>query len=151
MDATGKLTAPDGFTYWEYVLIYVDDLLVVSHQANEIMENISALYRLKEDPKTGKCFGKPDHYLGSTVGTCTFHATGQQCWFMSSDEYVAEAVKNVQTKLSEVSRSLKSKVSTPLAPSYWPELDDSALLPDEQAITSRTLLVYCDGRLSWED
>ena len=69
---------PDGFTYWEYVLIYVDDLLVVSHQANEIMENISALYRLKEDPKTGKCFGKPDHYLGSTVGTYTFHASGQQ-------------------------------------------------------------------------
>jgi hypothetical protein len=109
------------------------------------MENISALYRLKEDPKTGKCFGKPDHYLGSTVGTYTFHASGQQCWFMSSDEYVAEAVKNVQTKLSEVNRSLKSKVSTPLAPSYRPELDVSALLSDEQANYFQNLI----GILRW--
>ena len=27
-----KNTKPDGFKYWEYVLCYVDDVLVVSHE-----------------------------------------------------------------------------------------------------------------------
>eukprot|EP00957_Ditylum_brightwellii_P153339 11670140-Ditylum_brightwellii.AAC.1 len=44
----------DGTKYWEYVLIYVDDTLCMSHTPGVVMGCISKLYRLKEDPKTGK-------------------------------------------------------------------------------------------------
>jgi hypothetical protein len=37
-------TKPDGFQYWEYVLIYVDDILAVSDCPSKIMEGLSALY-----------------------------------------------------------------------------------------------------------
>ncbi len=52
---------PDGFQYYEYILVYVDDHLVLSHQAVVIMKRISDYYRLKDG------FGKPDCYLGAEV------------------------------------------------------------------------------------
>ena len=35
---------PDSTKYYEYVLIYADDILVISHRASTIMDNLSALY-----------------------------------------------------------------------------------------------------------
>ena len=32
---------PDSTKYYEYVLIYVDDILVISHRASTIMDNLS--------------------------------------------------------------------------------------------------------------
>ena len=63
-----KATKPDGDTYWEYVLIYVDDILVISHKPDKIMNCLSELYRLKEDPVTKKRFDKPISYLGADIG-----------------------------------------------------------------------------------
>ena len=62
------MTKPDGFEYWEYVLIYVDDIMVISHEPEKLMESLSALYRLKEDPKTKKGYGVPTKYLGADIG-----------------------------------------------------------------------------------
>jgi hypothetical protein len=91
------------------------------------MESISALYRLKEDSKTGKKFGSPDRYLGATAGTHKFKGVGS-CWYMSSDGHVAESVKNV-----EIQRYLKTQIPTPMAVGNRPKLDVSSLLSDEQA------------------
>jgi len=41
-------TKPDGFKYYEYVLIYVDDILVISHLPSAIMNVLSLHYKLKE-------------------------------------------------------------------------------------------------------
>jgi hypothetical protein len=38
----------NGFHYYEYILVYVDDLLVLSHQPTSIMKNLEAYYRLKD-------------------------------------------------------------------------------------------------------
>jgi hypothetical protein len=40
----------------------------VSADPIKIMESLSELYRLKEDPSTKKTFGKPDRYLGANIG-----------------------------------------------------------------------------------
>jgi hypothetical protein len=53
-----KATKADGFKYWEYVLVYVDDILALSHDAESIMKNLAALYRLKEDPATKNKYAK---------------------------------------------------------------------------------------------
>ena len=91
-----KATKPDGDTYWEYVLIYVDDILVISHKPDKIMNCLSELYRLKEDPVTKKHFNKPTSYLGADIGIYNFPERGKPAWYMSSNTYVRKAVDNVQ-------------------------------------------------------
>ena len=107
---------PDSTKYYEYVLIYVDDILVISHRASMIMDNLSALYRLKESPSNGKRYGTPDCYLGANIGLYMLlgNTSGKQKWYMSSDDYVANAIKNVEGKLAEANRQLCVKVSTPM-------------------------------------
>jgi len=51
----------DGTEYYEYVLVYVEDLLVLSHQPDKIMKALEDFYRLKDG------FAKPDRYLGAQI------------------------------------------------------------------------------------
>lgn len=39
---------PDGMKYWEYLLCYVDDVLVFSYNPQSIMEYISFTYTMKK-------------------------------------------------------------------------------------------------------
>jgi hypothetical protein len=56
-----EATKENGFEYYEYLLVYVDEILVLSHKAKYIMTTIESLYQLKE-PATS-----PTTYLGSTI------------------------------------------------------------------------------------
>ncbi len=51
----------DGFRYYEYILVYVDDVLIVSHAPNTHLERIQAVYEL--NPSS---VGPPTRYLGLT-------------------------------------------------------------------------------------
>jgi hypothetical protein len=51
----------DGFQYYEYVLVYVDDLLVLSQQGDKTMKALEDFYRLKVG------FAEPTRYLGAEV------------------------------------------------------------------------------------
>ncbi len=53
---------PTGEEYYEYIFVYVDDLLVLSHDPVSIMNTISDSYRLKNDS-----IQKPTTYLGAQV------------------------------------------------------------------------------------
>ena len=138
---------PDGMKYYEYVLICVDDILVISHRASMIMDNLSALYCLKENPSNGKRYGTPDRYLDANIGLYMLpgNISGKQKWYMSSDDYVADAIKNVEGKLAEANRQLCVKVSTPMTAGYRPDLDMTRLLSDEQANYFQNLI----GVLRW--
>jgi hypothetical protein len=35
-------TKPDGFKYWEYILVYVDDVLVISHEPQKVMDYLNS-------------------------------------------------------------------------------------------------------------
>ena len=56
-------TKPNSEVYYEIICVYVDDLLVASHRAAEIMDNFAASYRLKDPPKT------PDINLGANINS----------------------------------------------------------------------------------
>jgi hypothetical protein len=140
-----KAVKPCGFAYWEYVLIYVDDILAISHNPSAIMDRLSALYRLKEDPTTGKGYGKPKMYLGAEIGTYRITGADKDYWFMSSDKYVGSAVKTVETELEKTNRKLSTKVETPMANGYRPELDVSQELDDRQTNYYQNLI----GVLRW--
>ena len=79
------------------MLIYVDDILVISHRASKIMDSLSAVYCLKKNPSNGKRYGTPDHYLGANISLYMLlgNTSGKQKWYMSSDDYVANAIMNV--------------------------------------------------------
>lgn len=136
----------DGLKYWEYVLIYTDDLLVISEKPAAVMESLAKLYRLKEDPVTKKKYARPERYLGATIGQYRFDEEPNKVrWSMSSDEYIGNAIRDVETKLSEKGRRLSTKVSTPLSQGYRPELDVSKELNDEDANYYQNLI----GILRW--
>ena len=41
-------TKPNVEKYWEYVLVYVDDILVMSHEPKVVMDYLASKYTLKE-------------------------------------------------------------------------------------------------------
>ena len=138
-----KATKSNGFKYWEYVLIYVDDVLCVSEHPKKVMETLKSVYRLKEDA-SGKTYGPPDRYLGANIGKTTLE-DGKDYWHMSSDDYVKEAVRNVKTELAKSKQILKRNVKGPMASGYRPELDVSPELGAAQANYYQNLI----GVLRW--
>jgi hypothetical protein len=127
----------DGFEYYEYLVVYVDDMLVLSHQAKEVMKTIEQLYRLKE-PAT-----KPTSYLDATI--IEWSISGDKMWAMSSQRYVKEAARCVESELSKSGQRLIGKPVTPMTPGYRPELDVSQLLDEDQASYYMSLI----GILRW--
>jgi hypothetical protein len=57
---------PDGFTYWEYILCYVDDILVISHEPMKTMDMISHHVTFKSGS-----IQVPTNYLGATISQVT--------------------------------------------------------------------------------
>jgi hypothetical protein len=134
-------TKPDGFQYYEYVLIYVDDILVFSHQPKITMAALGTLYRLKDGS-----IGKPERYLGATVKQWRFpEDTAKIRWGLCSDQYVTEAVRNVELELHALQQQLPTKTSTPLSNGYHPELDVTPILSAEETNYYQNLI----GILRW--
>ena len=72
----------DGIKYYEYLLVYVDDILCISHDTAAMMDELAAQYCLKDDS-----VGPPERYLGADT-KITQAISGLECWAMSSDLYV---------------------------------------------------------------
>ena len=53
---------PNGFEYYEYLLVYVDDVLAISHDLKPLIEEIGKRYELKKGS-----VGPPMRYLGATI------------------------------------------------------------------------------------
>ena len=84
-------TKPDGTKYYEYVLIYVDDVLAISHNPKIVMTSLQHLYRLKEPP------AEPTRYLGANLGKYEFQ-DDTKAWYQSSDEYLRKTQYELLTK-----------------------------------------------------
>ena len=136
-----KQVKPTGEKYWAYVLCYVDDLLVISHNPQEVMDYLSKKYTLKEGSVK-----EPDLYLGNQVTKWNMD-DGRTCWAMSSDLYVKRAVAEVEKELGEVNQQLRlpTRASTPMSAGYRPEVDGSRLLNERQANYYQGLI----GVLRW--
>jgi hypothetical protein len=136
----------NGDKYYEYVLIYVDDILAVSEKPDRIMETLSGLYKFKEDPKTRKKYGPPDRYLGANVGKYKLPGATKEHWYMSSDDYVKAAVTNVENELFKVGQRFTTRSGhTVMSQLYRPELDVSPVLGADKANYYQNLI----GILRW--
>ena len=119
-----------GVPVWEYILVYSDDLLVVSNRAKEILAGIAQHFKLKEGSVK-----QPDQYLGANVGKKQLE-DGTVAWYLSSDSYVKAAIENVERWLAkrdseDMRNALKTKVANSMPSGYKPELDVSPLLNDD--------------------
>jgi hypothetical protein len=136
-------TKPDGFKYWEYVLVYSDDILVVSHDPKRTMDFLESKYTLKNGT-----VAEPTTYLGAEVKKWRIEGSDDPTkirWAMSSETYIKSAIADVETELAKIDKQLPSKASTPLKPGYRPELDQSPEL-DARRITYYQGLI---GVLRW--
>ena len=52
----------DGFNYYAYVLIYVDDVMVIHHDADCVIRRIDKYFNIKPS-----FIGDPDIYLGDKL------------------------------------------------------------------------------------
>ena len=89
-------TKTDGEEYFEYVLLYVDDWLVISHKPEAILRReIVKPFKLKEDS-----IGPTSQYLGGKLHQVTM-ANIQKCWVFGSTQYVRSAVDNLEEYLGK--------------------------------------------------
>ena len=134
-------TAKDGFEYYEMLLVYVDDLLVLSEDAGSILKLIDARFKLKPGS-----VGPPTTYLGAQVEPFVL-PDGATVWSMSARKYVKESVRNVKQMLMEDGGLTlpASKSSAPIPTDYRPELDVSRELDEQMASRYQQLI----GVLRW--
>ena len=122
-------TKPDGTEYYAYVLIYVDDILVIHHDAKMVLGQIDYFFHMKPES-----MGDPDIYLGCKLRLHIVEATQVYAWLQSPSKYVQEAVKNAETYYGKTYHAkFATKVSSPFSNGYRPEMDVTKELNAEEA------------------
>jgi hypothetical protein len=114
--------------YWEYVLIYSEDILVVSHDPQAVMHSLTTAYTLQEGSVV-----PPTTYLGADIQQHTFKDVTDPTttrWSMSSDTYIKRASADVEQHLDDIGETLV-KQQQPILGDYHPELDGTPLLNDK--------------------
>jgi Reverse transcriptase (RNA-dependent DNA polymerase) len=102
-----KATNPNGFEYYEYVLVYTDDILSISHQPIEVLNKFDQHYMLKKDS-----IGPSTQYLGVQGGHYFLpDDPTKPRWYLSSEKYVKEAIRNVKEWMKVKNKIPKTKVS----------------------------------------
>jgi hypothetical protein len=139
-DVHFRMTNGSSKDHYEYILVYVDDLLILSYSCEPLMDHIGKHYKLKDGS-----VGNPNIYLGASI--VRTNNGERDMWTMSSDRYIEAATKNVEAYLEEVGERLRGKVRavTPFASGYKPELDTSGLLGNVEATKYQELI----GVLRW--
>ena len=125
----------DGHEYWSYVLIYVDDILVIHHDAMEPLARIGKFFLLKPDS-----VGDPDMYLGAKLRH-NVTPNGVECWSLSPSKYVKEACRNCRKHLSENFNgrfTLPKEAVNPFPVGFEPQIDTSPELDEDAASLSFT-------------
>ena len=82
---------------------------------------------------------------GAKIEEYQFEDDLKSYWSISAEQYILEAVKNVEAELAKVGRKLNSRAHGPLAIGYKPELDVSSMLDPKHANYYQNLI----GVLRW--
>jgi hypothetical protein len=139
--------------YYEYVLVYVDDLLCVSFNPQQTMDQLSQTFKFKQGSiKT------PDSFLGADLSI----NTKRNCWVISAEKYVLAACDTIKSEMGERHKRKeynfdnpssdftfpdhkKRRATTPFNSSYRPELDVSRELDKEETTFYQEMI----GILRW--
>jgi hypothetical protein len=111
----------EGHGDYEMLLVYVDDVLAISHEPKVLIDAIGEYYKVK--PRSHK---EPDIYLGANVKKVQM-PDDREVWATSPHDYIKNAIKTVKGLLAEDREGyvLKNKAKNPFPMNYQPKLDVS--------------------------
>ena len=114
-------TKPNGSKYYSYILVYVDDILIVSHDPTKYMAQLQDAYYVKPDS-----IKFPDLYLGAQVKK-VMDRCGKPAFATSSNKYVQEAVVVIEQRMKDLNLAYTKAAKSAKNPfsntKYRPELD----------------------------
>ena len=123
------------------LLVYTDDILVISHRAKEAMSQHDQPFLIKKDS-----IGPPTMCLGIQVGKYTFLDEPEcEYWSLGSEKYVKNVVGQAKECLAKRRQTLKIKATSVLPSGYIPELDVSDKCGEEDACFYHSQI----GLLQW--
>jgi hypothetical protein len=113
-----EVRAADGHKYYAYCILYVDDILVVLHDAVQSLKEIDHFVIKKEGS-----IGDPEFYLGAKLRGRTL-PNGVHAWSMSSSKCIQAAVANVKAyhRQNYPNYQWTRRTSGPFPINYAPEL-----------------------------
>jgi hypothetical protein len=113
-------------SYWEYFLVYVDDLLAIGLDPRATLNTLEKDYSYMLND-----FGPPTHYLGASIGTYDLD-DDTHFFFMAPGQYFVNAITVVQGNL-QINEIKLSYIRSDLhmAPGYHPEVDTSDPLDED--------------------
>ena len=130
----------DGLRYYAYILLYVEDVLCIHHDAESAIRELDNYFPMKKGS-----IGDPDIYLGTKLRQVEL-ANGVLAWSMSPAKYVKDAVRNVEKYLMKNGgRRLPNRCSAPWIYDYVSEMDATPELEPERAAYYQSLI----GVLHW--
>ena len=124
--------------YYEYVLVYVDNILAISANPREILEEIQKMVKFKNDK-----IETPSTYLGGQFEEKQLN--GHKCWTITSVDYIKAAIINVKKLIANTRWKLPSRATTPMQSHFTPELDGSPELNARETQMYQELI----GILRW--
>jgi hypothetical protein len=130
----------DGSPYWEYVLLYTDDALAISENAERILRTeIGRYFELKAES-----IGPPEIYLGGRLRQVVLE-NGTKAWAFGSSQYVQASVANVKQYLALKNLPPLRKEKAPMRSKYRPEIDVTRELTPDEASYYQSMI----GILRW--
>jgi hypothetical protein len=104
---------PRGFEYWELLLVYVDDILIVSHDPHSHLNKLKQQFQMS-------AIGRPNQYLGANIKRVYIpgDSSGQEHWAITLQSYICNAVNNVREMLQSEGYDLKTTAKTPFPSNY---------------------------------
>ena len=88
------MTDSDGFEYYAYILVYVDDLLLIMKDTKEAMAQIQESISVKP-----YSIEYPKIYLGADINKI-YYSDGSYGQTMGAETYVTHDVKNLKKRMS---------------------------------------------------
>ena len=129
-----------GELYYEFLLVYVDDILCVSENPKLTLDAITKVFEVRGAVK------EPDRYLGANLKRWGL-PDGRTVWAMDGIDYVRSSVGIVKDLLHIDGQVLKAgkAAERPMSKSYRPELDTTPELNPQLASRYQQLI----GILRW--
>ena len=124
----------DNFEYYGYVLLWVDDVLAIHHNAEKVIRELDHYFPMKKGS-----IGDPDLYLGAKLRKVTL-ANGVEAWGLSPSKYIQEAVRATKERVNEKGLKFPRKVHGPWPSNYNAEMDATEELDATMANVYQSLI-----------
>eukprot|EP00979_Chaetoceros_neogracilis_P009185 scaffold2090_cov151-Chaetoceros_neogracile.AAC.2 len=116
-------------TYYEYIAVYSDDIIVASKNPKEIYDKIQEVYIMKG-------VGEPEYFIGAEMGRVKVDYTESgftSTW--SAKTYLTNVIDRIEKQLGVL-----RAYTCPMDPDYHPELDETPLLNGSDISIFRMLI-----------